>query len=221
MTSTSKKQNGTITGETTGQITKKSGKGLQEGVMSELATFWNVKPGHEDELRAACLRFGDMLHKSEPKDIVRTGLRDARLTIFNNGRQFSFFTTFETDFDPYLDDAILIVGLEHFVDWLQHLVESDEFMAEVESIGGIKKFDRNDPDFEGNHKRFSAKLKALVQSMQIQSVSYFNALSGLTNPQITKAQRLEQAFQRVLEDPAAEEALQHPALKPLLEQAAD
>ena len=221
MTSTSKKQNGTNTGQTTGQVTKKSGKGLQEGVMSELATFWNVKPGHEDELRAACLRFGDMLHKSEPKDIVRTGLRDARLTIFNNGRQFSFFTTFETDFDPYLDDAILIVGLEHFVDWLQHLVESDEFMAEVESIGGIKKFDRNDPDFEGNHKRFSAKLKALVQSMQTQSVSYFNALSGLTNPQVTKAQRLYQTFQRVLEDPAAEEALQQPALKPLLEQAAD
>ena len=219
--STSKKQNGTTTGERKGQITKKSGKGLQEGVMSELATFWNVKPGHEDELRAACLRFGDMLHKSEPNDIVRTGLRDARLTIFNNGRQFSFFTTFETDFDPYLDDAILIVGLEHFVDWLQHPVESDEFMAEVESIGGIKKLDRNDPDFEGNHKRFSAKLKALVQSMQTQSVSYFNALSGLTNPEITKAQRLYQTFQQVLDNPTAEEALKHPALKPLLEQAAE
>ena len=158
MTSTSKKQNGTITGETTGQVTKKSGKGLQEGVMSELATFWNVKPGHEDELRAACLRFGDMLHKSEPKDIVRTGLRSARLTIFDNGRQFSFHTTFETEFDPYLDDAILIVGLEHFVDWLQHLVESDEFMAEVESIGGLKKLDSNDHDFEKNQKQFSAKL---------------------------------------------------------------
>jgi hypothetical protein len=219
--STSKKQNGTTTGERKGQITKKSGKGLQEGVMSELATYWNIKPGHEDELRAACLRFGDMLHRSEPNDIVRTGLRDARLTIFNNSRQFSFFTTFETDFDPYLDDAILIVGLEHFVDWLQHLVESEKFMAEVESIGGLKKFDRNDPDFEGNHKRFSAKLKALVQSVQIQSISYFNPLSGLTNPQITKAQRLHQTFQQVLDDPAAEEALKHPALKPLLEQAAE
>jgi hypothetical protein len=29
------------------------------------------------------------------------------------------------------------------------------------------------------------------------------------------------AFQRVLDDPAAEDALAHPALKPLLEQAAD
>jgi predicted type IV restriction endonuclease len=40
-------------------------------------------------------------------------------------------------------------------------------------------------------------------------------------PQIKKAQRLQQAFQKVLDDPDAEEALKHPALKPLLEQAAD
>jgi hypothetical protein len=60
-------------------ISKKSGKGLQEGVMSELATFWNVKPGHEDELRAAAGRFGEILHKSPPKEVQRTGLRDARL----------------------------------------------------------------------------------------------------------------------------------------------
>ena len=221
MSSTPEKQSGTNTGERTGQLDKKSGKGLSTGVISELASYWNVKPGHEDELRAAALRFGDMLHKSDPKDVQRTGLRDARLTIFNNGRQFSFFTTFETDFDPYLDDAILIVGIEHFLDWLQHLVEAEKLMATVESIGGLKKFDKKDPDFEKNHKRISAELKALVQSVQIQSTSYFNALSSFTNPQITKAQRLQQTFQQVLDDPAAGEALKHPALKPLLEQAAD
>ena len=32
---------------------------------------------------------------------------------------------------------------------------------------------------------------------------------------------IDEAFQRVLDNPAAQEALQHPALKPLLEQAAD
>jgi hypothetical protein len=40
-------------------------------------------------------------------------------------------------------------------------------------------------------------------------------------PEIVKAQRLQEAFQQVLDDPGAAEALQHPALKPLLEQAAD
>ena len=31
----------------------KSGRGLSDGVVSELATYWEVLPGHEDELRAA------------------------------------------------------------------------------------------------------------------------------------------------------------------------
>ena len=40
-------------------------------------------------------------------------------------------------------------------------------------------------------------------------------------PQIKKAVRVEQAFQQVLDNPEAAQVLQHSALKPLLEQAAD
>jgi hypothetical protein len=39
--------------------------------------------------------------------------------------------------------------------------------------------------------------------------------------EVRRAQRVEQAFQQVLDDPAAPAALQQPALEPLLEQAAD
>jgi hypothetical protein len=42
-------------------------------------------------------------------------------------------------------------------------------------------------------------------------------LDGLVTPDITKGQRLEQAFQQDL----AKKALQHPVLKPLPEQAPD
>jgi hypothetical protein len=38
--------------------------------------------------------------------------------------------------------------------------------------------------------------------------------------QIIKGQLLDMAFQQVLDDPAAEQALSHPALKPLLDLAA-
>jgi hypothetical protein len=40
-------------------------------------------------------------------------------------------------------------------------------------------------------------------------------------PEIVKGQRVNAAFQLVLDNPAAEEALAHPALKPLLDEAAD
>ena len=220
MTSNSKKQNGTITGGTTSQVTKKSGKGGSHGVVTELSAYFTVKPGHENELRAAALRFGGMLLKSDPKDVQRTGLRDARFVIFNDGRQLLFGSSFETDWDPYIDDAIDVVGAEHFVDWMQHTVESEKVVAYIESLG-LKKFDKNDPAYDETLKRTSAVVKEVIQSVQTPAVAYFNALSSLTIPQIKKAQHVDEAFQRVLDNPAAQEALQHPALKPLLEQAAD
>ena len=39
--------------------------------------------------------------------------------------------------------------------------------------------------------------------------------------EVRKAQRVNAAFQQVLDHPDAGEALQHPALKPLLDEAAD
>jgi hypothetical protein len=203
-----------------GQVTKKSGKGGSHGVVTELSAYFNVKPGHEKELSAAALRFGGMLLKSDPKDVQRTGLRDARFVIFNDGRQLLFGSSFETDWDPYIDDAIDVVGAEHFVDWMQHTVESEKVVAYIESLG-FKKFDKNDPAYDETLKRTSAMVKEVIQSVQTPAVAYFNALSSLTIPQIKKAQHVDEAFQQVLDDPAAQEALQHPALKLLLEQAAD
>jgi hypothetical protein len=221
VTSTSKKQNGTITGGTTGQVTTKSGKGASHGVVTELSAYFTIKPGHDKELRPAALRFGEMLLKSDPKDVQRTGLRDARFVIFNDGRQLMFASSFETDWDPYIDDAIDVVGAEHFVDWMQHTVEAEKVVAYIESLGGVKKFDKKDPDYVENLKRTSAVVKEVIQSVQSPAVAYFNALSSLTIPQIKKAQHVDDAFQRVLDNPTAQEALKHPAMKPLLEQAAD
>jgi hypothetical protein len=201
------------------QGTKKSGKGNSHGVISEVSAYMTVKPGHEEEARAAASRFGEMLRNSDWKDLQKTGLRDARLVNFDNGRRLMFASGFETDWDPYVDDAILVVGLQHFMDWLQHTVEAEELVASVKSLAGD--VDENDPAYAEKVKPAGAQLKAVIQKIQTPATTYFNALSDLTLPQVKKAQRLQRAFQQVLDDPAAQEALQHPALKPLLEQAAD
>jgi hypothetical protein len=201
------------------QGTKKSGKGNSHGVISEVSAYMTVKPGHEEEARAAAFRFGEMLRKSDWKDLQKTGLRDARLVNFDNGRRLMFASGFETDWDPYVDDAILVVGLQHFLDWLQHTVEAEELVASVKSLAGD--VDENDPAYAEKLKPAGAQLKAVIQKIQTPATTYFNALSDLTLPQIKKAQRLQEAFQQVLDNPGAQEALQHPALKPLLEQAAD
>ena len=61
----------------------------------------------------------------------------------------------------------------------------------------------------------------LTVTVQEPAAGYYHALGEHTMPQIRKADRVEQAFQRVLDDPAAEQALGQPALKPLLDEAAD
>ena len=81
----------------TSAVTTKSGKGLSYGVVSELATYWEVLPGHEDELRAATQRFAAVLSAVHLSKNIHTGLRDQRHVIFNNGQRLMWATTFEND----------------------------------------------------------------------------------------------------------------------------
>jgi hypothetical protein len=206
--------------KTTTTTNKKTGGGLSDGVVSELATFWNVLPGHEDELRAATERFAETL-RSVPRDKnLHTGLRDQRHVIFDGGRQLMWATTFENDWDPYFEDFVQI-GIQHFLDWMQHTTQYTHVETWLQESGGPDVFRLDNPDIAAQMKRSVPGLKAIVQSVRSPATGYFNNLREFTMPEIVKAQAVNAAFQRVLDDPAAEEALAHPALKPLLEQAAD
>jgi hypothetical protein len=145
------------------------------------------------------------------------------MVIFDEGRRLLWTTTFETDWDPYLDDALLLVGVEPFMDWMNHITEAEELRAWVRESGGHDTLGKGATraDLAEAVKNNSAGLKRIIQSCQVPAATYWNMLSDQTVPQIRKAQRVERAFQQVLDDPAAEQALQQPALKPLLEQAAD
>ena len=199
---------------------KKSGLGLSDGVVSELATFWEILPGHENELRAATERFASTLSAVDRDKNLHTGLRDQRHVIFDNGTRLMWATTFENDWDPYFEDFVQI-GIEHFLDWMQHTAQYTHVTEWLEESGGREKFRLDNPDIEAQMKRSVGGLKAIVRSVQSPATGYFNNLRDLTMPEIVKAQRVNAAFQQVLDDPAAEEALAHPALQPLLEEAAD
>ena len=207
----------TTTNDTTNT---KTGGGLSDGVVSELATFWNVLPGHEDELRAATQRFAETL-SSVPRDKnLHTGLRDQRHVIFDGGTRMMWATTFENDWDPYFEDFVQI-GIHHFLDWMQHTTQYTHVAEWLQESGGADKFRLDNPDIEAQMKRSVPGLKAIVQSVRSPATGYFNNLREFTMPEIVKGQRVNAAFQRVLDDPAAAEALTHPVLKPLLDEAAD
>jgi hypothetical protein len=199
----------------------KSGKGIRDGVVSELAAFFHVKPGHEEQAQAACARFADALRAVPQLDTQKTGLRDSRHVLFADGGLL-WATTFETDWDPYLDDAMALIGVDLFIDWMVHTEEATELTAWLQSAGGVTAL--GNPSLEERKKivaQFGGGLKRIIQSVQTPAAGYFNALGDYTVPQVMKAERVEQAFQKVLDDPAAEQALEQPALKPLLDEAAD
>jgi hypothetical protein len=202
-------------------LSKKSGKGLSDGVVSELTAFFGVKPGHTEQLREALQRFTQILRSSDPQATQKTGLRDSRMVIFDEGRRLLWTTTFETDWDPYLDDALLLVGVEPFIDWMQHTMEAEQLMSWLAQAGGRDALGKGSEALQEAVQGSSGGLKQIIQSVQVPATAYWNILSDQTVPQIRKATRVERAFQQVLDDPAAEQALQQPALKPLLEQAAD
>ncbi len=183
-------------------LSKKSGKGVSHGVVSELTAFFHVKPGRGDQMRAALERFGHATDAIEPNVRRRIGLRELRLVLFDNDQRFLWCTGFETDLDPYIDDFVQFVGIDIVVDWLQHTVEwpFPEGTAPMASSADVKKF---------------------LQSGQEPATWFHEVFSAWTMPQILKAAKVEAAFEQVLDNPAAAEALQHPALKPLLDQAAD
>jgi hypothetical protein len=209
------------------QYDKKSGKGLHDGAISEGTFFFDVKPGHEQELRAACQRWADFLRKSPPEETIKTGLRDSRHVIFDGGKRMIWMTTFENDWDPYVEDALVVVGIENFIDWFQHTEQFaalDAWMRDVggrEALQGSRGVYKIDSAKEKATRAKAAGLKAVLQSVQTPAAAYFNSVSYMTHPQIIKARKVDQAFQQVLDDPNAYDALKAPALKPLLEQAAD
>jgi hypothetical protein len=119
-------------------LTKKSGKGTSHGVVSEVSAFISVKPGHTEELRQALERFHANVRKVDFKVIQKIGIVDMRHVIFDNGTRLLWITAFDTDWDPYLDDAVAILGVDSWKDWLQHTVEYKEEITA--GSASIKKF---------------------------------------------------------------------------------
>ena len=69
-------------------------------------------------------------------------------------------------------------------------------------------------------RRVLAAVRAFVLGAEETAAAYARNYGG-TVKEIRKAQRVNAAFQQVLDHPAAAELLEHPAMQPLLDEAGD
>ena len=169
--------------------------GLQVGTTSEFTLFFRVRPGHGEAIRQALqdLQHSDGYRPGEYRIPIAV-IHEARFALFDDDTRLLFATSFDGSWDAYMLD-FASKPLQLFAAIFLH----------VEGFEGL-------PDL--------AAVKSFILGAQVTAAAYARNYPG-TVKEHRKANRLLDAFQEVLDDPNAEEALSHPALKPLLDEAAD
>jgi hypothetical protein len=171
--------------------------GLQVGPTSEFSLFFRVTSGEGENLRQALRDLQDTPgYRPGDYGMAIATIHEARFVLFDDDRQLAFITSFDGSWDAYIED---------FFTSGPTLALFDLIFRHTEGYDGL-------PD--------RAALKAFVLGAEETAAAYQRNYGG-TVKEIRKALRVNEAFQRVLDDPAAGEALRHPALKPLLDEAAD
>jgi hypothetical protein len=171
--------------------------GVSVGSTSEFSLFFHVKPGHGEALREAVRTLPNHPgYRPGDYQIAIATIHEARFVLFDDDTRLLFATSFDGPWDAYMDDfATSGPTLQLFDTIFQH----------VEGYDGLSDL---------------AAVKAFILGAQVTAAGYARNYPG-TVKEIRKALGVNKAFQQVLDDPEAATALQQPALKPLLDEAAD
>jgi hypothetical protein len=167
--------------------------GLHTGVRTEFSVFTNVKPGHGQAVRET-INAG--VQDPRRADAIREigTLHEARFVLFDDDTRLMFCSSFDGTWDKYIDDfASTYIGTLF-----------GAIFAHCDGFPGME-----DPD-----------VKAWFMNYTREASAFNCAYPDASVKEIWRALDVQKSFQAVLDDPAAERALQSPALHPLLELAA-
>ena len=171
--------------------------GANVGSTSEFSLFFRVKEGQASALRESLRELQDTPgYRPGEHNMAIATIHEARFVLFDDDTRLLFATSFDGPWDAYMED---------FFTSGPTLALFDVIFKHVDGYDGL-------PDL--------AAVKSFVLGAQVTADAYARNYGG-TVKEIRKAERVNRAFQQVLDDPEAAEALQHPALKPLLDEAAD
>jgi hypothetical protein len=170
--------------------------GVRVGSASEFSLFFRVIPGHAEQLREALTALQNTSgYRPGDYEMSIASIHEARFVLFDDDTRLLFATSFDGSWDAYMEDFATGGPMQLFAAIFQH----------TEGFDGL-------PDV--------AAVKSFILGAQETAAAYARNYPG-TVKELRKGNRLRAAFDQVLDDPKAEEALSHPALRPLLDQAAD
>jgi len=171
--------------------------GRSVGPTSEFSLFFRVKQGQAPSLRAALTTLQETPgYRPGDYGMAIQTIHEARFVLFDDDTRLAFVTSFDGPWDAYMED---------FFTSGPTLALFDTIFRHTEGYDGL-------PDL--------ATVKAFVLGAEQGAAAYARNYGG-TVKEIKKSQRVNAAFQQVLDHPQAAQALQHPALQPLLAEASD
>ena len=152
-------------------------------------------PGMGEKVRANMRAFFNHPNLIDVIDGVGT-IHYARWILYDNDTKFLYSVIFDGDFDKYWAD---------FLPYFQKY--------RVPPVFTLAK------DWPADAFTNLESFQKFFRDHQVDSLAEYGAFGGATMHEVRKALRVNAAFQKVLDDPAAAAVLQDPALKPLLDEA--
>jgi hypothetical protein len=147
--------------------------GLKAGRSSEFTLIFQLKPGGAERLRKKLASFGDTSGDLNQKLLDRMGtVHDLRFLIFDNDTRLLFASTFDGDWDAYIDD---------FAAYIPDQI--DAVFGEVEGAPGIR----------------SPNVKDWIAKHQVSSSYFYSAYPNASVKDVWKALKIEGGLDALLD----------------------
>jgi hypothetical protein len=164
-------------------------KGFRTGVVTEFTVMPPIKPGEGQAVRDVIKKVAENPDRQKAVREIGT-LHEARFVVFDDDSHVLFCSSFDGTWDKYIDDFATT--------YIAHVF--DAVFSHCEGFPGL-----NDPN-----------IKDWFQLHAVTASNFISAYPDLTVQQIWKDQRVNEAFQAVLDTPEFRAALDNPANAALL-----
>ena len=159
-----------------------SRKGRRSGVVSELSVLLKVKPGREQRLRQELTAsIADSAQHAEGQKIEDIGtVHEVRYVLFDDDTRLLLATSFDGDWDVYIDDFARTMVLQI---WENFLIHCEGY-----------------PDAAGVASLSLDEQKEFLTAHQVTAAGYDRVYPDVTVKEILKALRVQTAFQQLLDE---------------------
>jgi hypothetical protein len=163
-----------------GKTTASPRKGAVDGVRNELSVFLRVKRGHEKQIRAVLSSLSGEAVDLAREAVVNVGtLHDARQVLFDNDTRLMIGTSFDGNWDVYINDFARTSILDLWAKFLVHCEGYPDQDAAPFSLFETKEF---------------------LTTHQVTAAAYIGRYPDATVKDILKALRVQAVFQELLDE---------------------